>query len=540
MSVSIYVALIFGGCITYIAFQHLIKIQRRPPGPRPFPLIGNVRDFPRQDVPEYQHWLQHKDLYGPVSSVTLFGTTLVIIHDKKAAQDVLEKASMKTSGRPSMTFANKLCGYERIVLCQGYNRTFRQYRKMLHQELGTKASATQFHEAQEIEVNRQLVRVLNEPDKWLAHLKTTAAATVLKMTYGYDVEPQGPDALVDLIEKMMTEFSLAAVPFAWLVDLIPMLQYLPESLPGASFKKVARRWRESIVASAEIPYRFVQRQMATDNYRQSYVSRLLHKLKQDSGGNNSVDMEDEEAIKWTAASLYGAAADTTVITLTTFNLAMVLFPEVQLKAQREIDSEIGNKRFPSFEDRDRLPYVDAVVKETLRWWPIAPMGFPHTADEDIQYDNIYIPRGSYILPAVWWFLHDPVVYSEPDKFDPERFLSPRNEPDPSTEAFGYGRRICPGRFFADSSLYLNIVKSLTAFNIEKATNQNGEEITVDVKPKPGILSYPTEFQYKISPRSQLHVDLIRRLDVDLARQEGDAQLLETMDDWRKSTKRQDI
>jgi hypothetical protein len=123
-------------------------------------------------LPEYQHWLRHKDLYGPISSVTLLGTTLVIIHDKKAAYDLLEKTSIKTSGRPSMTFANKLCGYERIVLCQGYNSTFRQYRKLLHQDLGTKVSAAQFQDAQEVEVNRQLVRVLNEPDKWLEHLKT--------------------------------------------------------------------------------------------------------------------------------------------------------------------------------------------------------------------------------------------------------------------------------------------------------------------------------------------------------------------------------
>ncbi|KAM0351724.1 hypothetical protein ACHAPU_002236 [Fusarium lateritium] len=480
MSALIYVASTVGGWITYLAFQYFTKIQRRPPGPKPFPLIGNLRDFPAPDVPEYQHWLQHKDLYRPVSSVTLLGTTLVIIHDKKAAQDLLEKASIKTSGRPSITFANKLCGYERIVLCQGYN--------------------------------------------------------ILKTTYGYAVKSKGPDALVDLIEKMMTEFSLAAVPFAWLVDLIPIFQYVPESFPGAKFKQIARSWRESIVASAEIPYRFVQRQMATDNHRQSYVSKLLIKLKKENRQNKTLGSKDEEAIVWTAASLYGAAADTTVISLTTFTLAMVLFPEVQLKAQEEIDSQIGNKRFPSFEDRDRLPYVNAIVEETLRWWPIAPMGFPHTADQDIQYNNTHIPQGSYILPAVWWFLHDPAVYSEPDKFDPDRFLSPRNEPDPSLQAFGYGRRTCPGRFFADSSLYVNIVKSLAAFNIERARNENGEDIGVNFKPKPGILSYPTEFQFKVSPRSQLHVDLIRSLDVDLPREEVDAQLLETMNDWRESTR----
>jgi fumagillin biosynthesis cytochrome P450 monooxygenase len=66
------------------------------------------------------------------------------------------------------------------------------------------------------------------------------------MAYGYTIEPHKPGKLVDLIEKMMTEFSLAAVPMAWTVDIIPALQYLPEGFPGAKFKATARRWRKSI------------------------------------------------------------------------------------------------------------------------------------------------------------------------------------------------------------------------------------------------------------------------------------------------------
>ena len=100
------------------------------------------------------------------------GMTLVLVHDKRAAHELLEQAASKTSGRPTMVMANKLCGYESIVLCQGYNSTFRRYRKYLHRELGTKVSAAQFRDVQEFEVKRQLVRTLNEPEKWLDHCKT--------------------------------------------------------------------------------------------------------------------------------------------------------------------------------------------------------------------------------------------------------------------------------------------------------------------------------------------------------------------------------
>lgn len=146
--------------------------RKLPPGPKPLPLLGNIRDFPPDGTPEHLHWLKHKDLYGPISSVTVMGMTIVLVHDKKMAFDLLDQVASKTSGRPTMVMANKLCGYESIVVCQGYNPMFRRYRKFLHQELGTKVSAAQFQDAQYGEVNRQLVRALKEPSKFLEHYKT--------------------------------------------------------------------------------------------------------------------------------------------------------------------------------------------------------------------------------------------------------------------------------------------------------------------------------------------------------------------------------
>lgn len=161
--------------IGYLIYNQSVQRKRQgklPPGPKPHPILGNLKDFPPDGVPEYQHWLKHKDLYGGISSVTVLGLTLVAIHDRKTAHGLLEQTSSKTSGRPTMVMANKLCGYESIVLCQSYTPTFRRYRKYLHRELGTKVSAAQFRSVQEIEVSRQLVRALNEPGKWLEHFKT--------------------------------------------------------------------------------------------------------------------------------------------------------------------------------------------------------------------------------------------------------------------------------------------------------------------------------------------------------------------------------
>jgi len=80
---------------------------------------------------------------------------------------------------------------------------------------------------------------------------------------------------------------------------------------------------------------------------------------------------------------------------------MTLYPEVQRKAQEEIDGVVGTDRLPSFQDRQNLPYVDAIVKEVLRWHPVAPMGIPHMTTEDDVYEGYLIPKGALLLPNIW-------------------------------------------------------------------------------------------------------------------------------------------
>lgn len=230
---------------------------------------------------------------------------------------------------------------------------------------------------------------------------------------------------------------------------------------------------------------------------------------------------------WTAMSLYRAASDTTAITLIAFTAAMILYPDVQRKAQDEIDRVVGFGKLPTFEDRDNLPYVNAMIKEAARWWPITPLGFPHVVDSDFDYNGFRIPKGATILPSVYWFLHDPQVYHEPETFEPERFLAPRNEPDPTSDVFGYGRRICPRRFFADSSLYINIVQSLSMFDFRHAVKDDGKEVSISLEPQPGILTHPNKFQYLITPRSRQHIDLINQLEADTPWEPSDADHLQS-------------
>ena len=142
-----------------------------PPGPKPLPVVGNVMDFPPKGEPEFRHWLKHKDTYGHISSVSVMGKTLVILHDKQAAEDLLERNSKKSSGRPDSEFANKLCGYGELLACQQDDDTFRRSRKLVHQQLGTNAALARFSDTQELETRRYLLRTLDEPSTLIQQLK---------------------------------------------------------------------------------------------------------------------------------------------------------------------------------------------------------------------------------------------------------------------------------------------------------------------------------------------------------------------------------
>lgn len=80
---------------------------------------------------------------------------------------------------------------------------------------------------------------------------------------------------------------------------------------------------------------------------------------------------------------------------------MGIYPEVQKKAQEELDRVLGPNRLPRFEDRSNLPYIEAIVKEALRWHPVAPMGIPHMSTEDDVYEGYFIPKGSLVMPNIW-------------------------------------------------------------------------------------------------------------------------------------------
>jgi hypothetical protein len=127
-----------------------------------------------------------------------------------------------------------------------------------------------------------------------------------------------------------------------------------------------------------------------------------------------------------------------------------------------------------------------------------------------------------------FFTHDPDVYHDPMSFKPERFLSidgSISEPDPHKLSFGFGRRICPGHFLADASLFLNIAQFLAVFRVNKVV-ENGQVIEPSASFLPGVISHPVPFRTSVVPRSTRHEAIIRSLEQTHPWQESDADVLE--------------
>ena len=123
---------------------------------------------------------------------------------------------------------------------------------------------------------------------------------------------------------------------------------------------------------------------------------------------------------------------------------MVLNPNIMKKAQEELDRVVGKGALPDFSHTENLPYIDALVKEILRWSPPLPIGLPKRVTQDDVYRGYLIPAGATVIENVWGILRDPNIYPDPESFNPDRFLKDgKINPlvfNPEDRTFGAGRR----------------------------------------------------------------------------------------------------
>lgn len=146
------------------------------------------------------------------------------------------------------------------------------------------------------------------------------------------------------------------------------------------------------------------------------------------------------------------------------------------KAQDELDTHVGKNRWVQESDIKNLVYLQAIIKESLRLYPVVPLLVPHESIEDCVVSGYNIPKGTRLLVNVWKLHSDPKIWPNPHKFKPERFLTTHRDVDVRGNhfellPFGSGRRMCPGVLLALQVMQYVLAILLQGFKIERPSDE---------------------------------------------------------------------
>ncbi|KAN0091298.1 Cytochrome P450 [Tylopilus felleus] len=505
-------AVIRGVFILLLVALYIVKRRRSrhpnnvrfPPGPKGFPLLGVALSIDASK-PWFTYY-EWRKLFGDLVYTRIFNMDVLIINSAKVARDLVDLRSNIYSDRPKFATAEPY-GIASGTILMPYGDTWRLHRRIYHQVMNAKA-AENFWPMQCAKARQLLVNLVEDPQRFPVHLHTYSTSIIMSVVYGYDASPTN-DRWVEFAEEGMKAISKAAdAKRAALLGMFPFLLRLPTWMPG-SLKAEAALSKHYATAFRTVLFGMGVEQMASEPATPSLISDAIRRNER-NGNLPEVTL----AIRHTSSVAYGGKyLRRTSSTLGVFVLAMVLFPEAQRRAQKEIDTVVGSDRLPSFSDRPSLPFIEAVLRETLRWHPVAPMGLPHATTTEDEYEGSYIPKGTTVMVNIWGLAHDELTYPEPFKFKPERFIE---EDGTLTESdfpfgFGFGRRICPGEHVADASLWIAIAWMLATFEFLKAQDDHGNEIDISPQFTAGSISQPQPFPCRIIPRMPLSA--IKGLDM---------------------------
>ncbi|TEB33470.1 putative CyP450 monooxygenase [Coprinellus micaceus] len=450
-------AVVFVLLVSQLILRRILARKNRsnlplPPGPKGYIGIGNLFDVPaRHQEVEYSKLAQ---LYGDMVYLETFGTKILVL--SSPTMDLFEKRSSRYSDRSDFPMLCGQMGYDAYFSLMRYGTRWRRQRRLFHEQFNPTA-VKQFHPLILDERVRFVGELYRTPKEFVHVLRSFIARILLKMPYG--IEPMGNgDPFITRPVEVTVGFAAAAAPGAFLVDFIPVLKYVPTWFPGASWKRFAQYYKRVANDARVVPFQQLRELQKLGTAPPSALRTWIEKLPPVEDESYE---EERLCAQDTAGMSYVAGWDTSLGAALAAFLMLALHPEVQQRAQEEIDRVVG---------------------------------FAESQADTHRH-----------------ILHDPNVYPEPFKFKPERYIKDRRIDkqvfDPYSAAFGFGRRICPGRHVSLDSLYAMISSALAFFDIAAPRDENGVCL-LKGDFDGGILAHPKPFECIITPRSSRHEDLI--------------------------------
>ncbi|THU99692.1 cytochrome P450, partial [Dendrothele bispora CBS 962.96] len=417
-----------------------------PPGPKGYWLLGLIR------IPMIKPWFTYVKWgkeYGDLIHFTRLGRHYLVINSLEATNEILERQARLTSDRPVHTELDRIGIHDstgmfplHLLGLAPYNDEWRAYRKLMHQNFRAKASID-YRPIEIKHVCRFLARINSMDVSLKDQVSTLSQVIMFDSVYGLEISnnkedmPQHARDLVDLNDSLL-------LPGWDAFKSIPFIHLFPSWFPGGHHRIAHENLSKIIEAVTEGLW---------GQFIKAIVSFVL-----------SNEFKYTDGIP--PGFLFIPNFQKTMSAICTFFLAMSLYPDVQQKAQQELDTVLGHGKLPTFDDRSSLPYIDAIYLEVMRWHPAIPLGVQHVSIKDIYYKDYCIPKGQ-IPPQsrsqeeqhTRAMTHDESQFSEPDHFLPERHLNKENNIS-SILAYGFGRRVCVGRYMANDTIWITIASVL--------------------------------------------------------------------------------
>ncbi|KAI3506931.1 hypothetical protein L1887_21584 [Cichorium endivia] len=472
-----------------------------PPGSLPF--IGHLHNL-RGEAPIARILAKLADDYGPAYSLRLGSHRALIVSSCQMIKDCFTTNDRNFATRPNMA-VSRYMGYDSAVFALApYGPYWREIRKLVTLELFTTHRLEKLRNVRDSEV-KYLINELSkngngasvvDMTKWFEHITFNI---IVRMLAGKRFSDGDNDEDLKVKEAIKKGLYLSGVFVV--SDLIPNLEWMDigghvKAMKGAAkeLDSVLGKWLDE----------HVEKRKEYDGDKEAdFMDVMLSTLSKDA---EMYGHGRETIIKATTLILILTGSESTAETLTWALSLLLNSPDILKAAQKEIDIHVGREKWVEESDINKLPYLQAIVKETLRMYPPGPLAGPREAIEDCYIGGYHVSKGTRLIVNVWKLHRDPQIWSDPDEFRPERFLQEHSNVGYQGQNFEYipfssGRRMCPASTFALQIIHLTLARVLQGFDLSTPMGK-----LVDMTEGLGI-ALP-----KVKP---LHVILTPRLSPEL-------------------------
>ncbi|KAK7310881.1 hypothetical protein RJT34_08659 [Clitoria ternatea] len=443
-----------------------------------WPLIGHLHLLDGSDKPPYETLGALADKYGPIFRIKIGVHPAVVVSTRELAKECLTTLDLIVSSRPKFTAAKILTYNYASFAFSPYGDFWRQMHKITVSELLSTHRFELLRGIRDSEMQSSLKEIyrawvdkrggsdylLVEMKKWFGELNLNV---ILRMIAGKRYT-SGNEQQVKRIRRVLRDF-FRLMGVSVVGDAIPFLGWLDLGGKMKEMKNTAKEI-DSIVGEWLEEHRR-NRDSGETKTEQDFIDVLLSVID----GVDLAGYDADSVIKATCATLIAAAADTTTVAMT-WSLSLLLNnPHALKKVQDELDEHVGKERLINDLDINKLVYLQAVVKETLRLYPPGPFPGPREFIEDCTLGGYHIQAGTRLFLNIWKSQRDPCIWSDPLEFQPERFLTIHKDTDVKGQhfeilPFGSGRRSCPGVSFGLQMTHLALAAFLQAFEVTTASN----------------------------------------------------------------------